>query len=45
MLDSGFVVKQWRSQNSEKVTHVKGRLRDQATVLFNCVPFFKGNFS
>ena len=36
---------QWRSQNAEKVTHIKGRLLDQAVILFNCVPFQKGNFS
>ena len=36
---------QWRSQNVEKVMHIKGRLLDQAVVLFNCVPFQKGNFS
>ena len=29
----------------EKVTHVKGRLLDQAMILFNCVPFQNGNFS
>ena len=32
---------QWRSQNAEKVTHIKGRLLDQAVVLFNCSPFSK----
>ena len=32
-------MKQWRSQNAEKVTHIKWRLLDQAVVLFNCVPF------
>ena len=26
---------QWRSQNAEKVTHIKWRLLDQAVVLFN----------
>ena len=30
---------QWRSQNVEKVTHIKGRLMDQAVVLFNCALF------
>ena len=30
---------QGHSQNAEKVTHVKGRLLDQAVVLFNCGPF------
>ena len=28
---------QWRSQNTEKVTHIKGRLLDQAVILINCV--------
>ena len=36
---------QWHSQNAEKVTHIKGRLLDQAVVLFNCVLFQNGNFS
>ena len=31
--------KQWRSQNAEKVTQIKGRLLEQAVILFNCVPF------
>ena len=35
---------QWRSQNAEKVTHIKGRLLDQAVILFNCVPFQNGNY-
>ena len=26
-------------------THIKGRLLDQAVILFNCVPFRNGNFS
>ena len=30
---------QWRSQNAKKVTHIKGRLLDQAVILHNCVPF------
>ena len=30
---------QGRSQSAEIVTHIKGRLLDQAVVLFNCVPF------
>ena len=34
-----------RSQNAGKVTHIKGRLPDQALILFNCVPFQNGNFS
>ena len=36
---------QWCSQNAEKVTHIKGRLLDQAMILFNYVPFQNGNFS
>ena len=35
----------WRSQNAEKVMHIKGRLLGQAVVQFNCVPFYNGNFS
>ena len=35
----------WRKQNAEKVTHIKGRLLDQAVVLFNCAPYHNGNFS
>ena len=27
-----------------KVTHIKGRLLDQAMILFNCVPFQNGNW-
>ena len=30
---------QWRSKNAEKVKHIKGRLLDQAMILFKCVPF------
>ena len=30
---------QWRSQNAEKVTHIKGGLLDQAMIYSNCVPF------
>ena len=33
---------QWRSQNAEKVTHIKGRLLDQAVIQFNGVPFHNG---
>ena len=33
---------QWRSQNAEKVTHIKRRLLDQAMILFDCVPFQMG---
>ena len=36
---------QWRSQSTEKVTHIKGRLLDQAVILLNSVPFRNGNFS
>ena len=36
---------QWRSQNAEKVTHIKGRLLEQAVILVNFVPFQIRNFS
>ena len=36
---------QWRTQNAKKVTHIKGRLLDQAMILFNCIPFINGKFS
>ena len=36
-----WISTQWRSQNTEKVTHIKGRLLDQALSLFNCDPFSK----
>ena len=36
---------QWRGQNAEKNTHIKGRLLYQATILCNNVPFQNGNFS
>ena len=36
---------QWISQNAGKVTHLKGRLLDQAANLFNYRPFQNGNFS
>ena len=36
---------QWRSQNAEKVTHIKGRLLYQAVILYKYVPFQNGNFS
>ena len=29
----------------KKITHMKGRLLDQAVILFNCAPFQIGNFS
>ena len=28
--------------NVEKLTHIKGRLLDQAVILFNCIPFQMG---
>ena len=40
-----FCASQWRSQNAGKVTHIKGRLLDQAVIIFNCVPFQNVNFS
>ena len=36
---------QWRSQNAEKITHIKGRLLYQAMILYNYVPFQNWNFS
>ena len=36
---------QWRSQNEEKATHIKGRQLDQAVILFDSVPFQNGNLS
>ena len=41
--DSNHV--QWRSQNAQTVTHVKGRLLDEAVILFNCIPLQNENFS
>ena len=38
------IADQWCSQNSEKVAHIKGRLLEQAVILFNCVPFQNVNF-
>ena len=35
---------QWRCQNAEKITHVKGRLLDQTVIQFNCAPFHNGNY-
>ena len=35
----------WRSQNAEKVTHIKGRLLYQAMILYKYDPFQNGNFS
>ena len=37
-----LVLIQWRSQNAEKVTYIKGRLLYQAAILFNCVLFIMG---
>ena len=33
---------QQRSLKAEKVPHIKGRLLNQAMILFNCVPFHIG---
>ena len=35
----------WRSQNAEKVTHIKGRVLEQLVILINCVPFQNRNIS
>ena len=37
-LGEKMITMQWRSQNAEKVTHIKGRLLDQAVSLHLC-PF------
>ena len=37
--------KQWRSKSAEKITHIQGRLLEQAVILFNGVPFQSCNFS
>ena len=37
-----IIADQGRSQNAEKVTHIKGRLLSQAMILFNCFPFQMG---
>ena len=34
-----------RCQNAEKGTHIRGRLLDQAVILFNCIPFQNRIFS
>ena len=34
---------QRRSQNAEKFMHIKGRLLDQAMILFNCIPLHMGS--
>ena len=39
----GMIYFQWRSQKAEKVMHIKGRLLDQALILFNSVPFQNGS--
>ena len=36
---------QWRSQNAEKVMHIKERLLYQAVILYSYAPFQNGNFS
>ena len=41
MLQSYNSSQQWRSQNAEEVTHIKGKLLDQAKILFNCIPLQK----
>ena len=35
--------KQLRSQDAEKVMHIKGILLDESMILFNSVPFHNGN--
>ena len=37
-----FISFQWPSQNAEKVTHIKGRLLDQAVILMKWFPFQNG---
>ena len=37
-----FCLVQRRSQNAEKVAHIKGRLLDQAMIIFSCIPFQMG---
>ena len=37
-------ISQWRSQNAEKVTHIKGRQLVQAVDFFHCVSVQNGNF-
>ena len=39
------MIQQWRSQNFQKVTHIKGRLLYQAMFLFNYTLFRNGNIS
>ena len=31
--------------NVEKIPHIKGRLLDQAVIIFSCIPFKIGKFS
>ena len=38
-------VNQVRNQKAEKVTYIKGKLLDQAVILFICIPFQNVNFS
>ena len=41
-LDSSLVMwvsVQRRSQNAEKITHMKGRILDHAMIIFNWAPF------
>ena len=40
-IECNMLTIQWRSQNAEKVAHIKGRLLDQAVILFHCVLFSK----
>ena len=40
-----FYIYQWHSQNSEKVTHIKGDSWNKAVILFGCTPFQNRNFS
>ena len=39
------MIQQWRCQNFQKVTHIKGRLLYQAMFLYNYAPFRNGNYS
>ena len=42
MSHSQITAVQRRSQNAEKVTHIKGGLLDQAMFIFSCAPFQMG---
>ena len=45
-LVSRFIIQiQGRSQNAEKITHIKGRLLERALILIHCVPCQNMNFS